>query len=199
VPGMMTQFIIMMVMIAGAVYLTEEKLSGVLKRLAVAPFTPRTLIAGKMTGLVMLALVQSTVLIVAGTIIGKFKLFGAEFYWGNSIPGLAIMVVSFAVAAAGITLFYGAILSSPTQASAVAWLSGMIMAGLGGCWWPLEIVPAWLRTAGHIFPTAWMMDGMHQLVSFGNGVEAILPFAAVLLGYGLVFGLLGARYLKIQA
>jgi ABC-2 type transport system permease protein len=199
VPGMMTQFIIMMVMIAGAVYLTEEKLSGVLKRLAVAPFTPRTLIAGKVTGLVMLALVQSSILILAGTIIGHFKLFGAEFYWGNSIAGLAIMVVSFAVAAAGITLFYGAILSTPTQASAVAWLSGMLMAGLGGCWWPLEIVPAWLRTAGHIFPTAWMMDGMHQLVSFGNGVEAILPFAAVLLGYGLVFGLLGARYLKIQA
>lgn len=199
VPGMMTQFIIMMVMIAGAVYLTEEKLSGVLKRLAVAPFTPRTLIAGKLTGLVMLALVQSTVLIIAGSIIGHFKLFGAEFYWGNSMAGLAIMVVCFAVAASGITLFYGAILSTPTQASAVAWLSGMVMAGLGGCWWPLEIVPGWLRTAGHIFPTAWMMDGMHQLVSFGNGVEAILPFAAILLGYGLVFGLLGARFLKIQA
>ena len=75
----------------------------------------------------------------------------------------------------------------------------LVMAGLGGCWWPLEIVPGWLRTAGHIFPTAWMMDGMHQLVSFGNGVEAILPYAAILLGYGLVFGLLGARFLKIQA
>ena len=103
------------------------------------------------------------------------------------------------MAASGITLFYGAILSSPTQASAVSWLSGMVMAGLGGCWWPLEIVPSWLRTAGHIFPTAWMMDGMHQLISFGNGLTAVLPYAAILLAYGLVFGLLGARFLKIQA
>jgi len=199
VPGMMTQFIIMMVMIAGAVYLTEEKLSGVLRRLAVAPFTPRTLIAGKVSGLVMLALLQSAVLIAAGSIIGYFKLFGADFYWGDSVPGLAVMIISFAVAAAGITLFYGAILSSPTQASAVSWLSGMVMAGLGGCWWPLEIVPPWLRTAGHVFPTAWMMDGMHQLISFGNGLTAVLPYAAILLAYGLVFGLLGARYLKVQA
>jgi len=199
VPGMMTQFILMMVMIAGAVYLTEEKLSGVLKRLAVAPFTPRTLIAGKLTGLVMLALVQSAVLIATGSVIGYFKLFGADFYWGDSPAGLAVMILSFAVAGAGITLFYGAILSSPTQASAVSWLSGMVMAGLGGCWWPLEIVPSWLRTVGHIFPTAWMMDGMHQLISFGNGLTAVLPYAAILLAYGLVFGLLGARFLKIQA
>lgn len=199
VPGMMTQFIIMMVMMAGAVYLTAEKLSGVLKRLAVAPFTPRTLIAGKVTGLVMLALLQATVLIAVGSIIGHFKLFGAEFYWGDSPAGLAVMIISFAVAVSGITLFYGAILSSPVQASSVCWLSGMVMAGLGGCWWPLEIVPPWLRTAGHLFPTAWMMDGMHQLISYGNGLTAVLPFAAILLAYGLVFGLLGARFLKIQA
>ncbi len=198
VPGMMTQFIIMMVMIAGAVYLTEEKLSGVLRRLAVAPLSRRGLIAGKLTGLVMLALLQAAVLVAAGSVLSGLGLFGADFYWGSSPLGLALMILSFAVAAAGITLFFGAILATPTQASAVSWLAGMVMAGLGGCWWPLEIVPAWLRTAGHVFPTAWMMDGMHQLISFGNGLQAVLVPALVLLGYGLVFGVLGARFLRIQ-
>jgi ABC-type multidrug transport system permease subunit len=199
VPGMMTQFILMMVIIAGAVYLTEEKLSGVLRRLAVAPFTPRTLIAGKVTGMVMLALVQAGFLILCGSVIGRFRLFGAEFYWGDSPAGLALMVLAFAIAVAGITLFFGAVISTPAQAGAVGWLSGMIMAGLGGCWWPLEVVPSWLRTAGHIFPTAWMMDGLHELISFGRGVDAVLLEASILLGYGVLFGLLGARFLKIQS
>ncbi len=199
IPGMMTQFIIMMVMLAGGVYLTEEKLSGVLRRLAVAPFTPRTLILGKVTGLVLLALVQSALLIAVGTAIGRLGILGADFYWGNSPTGLVLMLVAFAVATAGFTLFFGAVLSSPSQAGAVGWLAGMIMAGLGGCWWPLELVPGWLRAAGHIFPTAWMMDGLHDLVSFGRGVEAVIPEAAILLAYGALFGLLGARFLKVHA
>lgn len=199
VPGMMTQFIIMMVLIIGTVYLTEEKVSGVLRRLAVAPFTPGSLMAGKLAGLVMLALLQAGVLIAAGTVIGSFRILGAEFFWGHSPLGLALVVTAFSFAAAGITLFAGALLSSPAQAHSVGWLLGMIMAGLGGCWWPLEIVPGWLHTAGHVFPTAWMMDALHDLISFGKGVDAVLPEAAVLLAYGLLFAFLGGRLLKVQA
>jgi len=114
--------------------------------------------------------------------------------FGDAVFGVGLVFVS-----AGITLFFGAILSTPAQATGVGWLSGMVMAGLGGCWWPLEITPEWLQTAGHIFPTAWMMDALHELVSFGKGLDAVVPEMLILLVYGLVFGLLGARFLKIQA
>ena len=198
IPGMLTQFIVMITMISGAVYLTQEKASGVLRRLAVSAFTPRTLIAGKLTGLVLLALLQAGILIVAGGTIGKFGWFGADFYWGNAPVALFLLLVSFAICTAGITLFFGAILSTPAQASGVGWLTGMVMAGLGGCWWPLEITPQWLQTAGHVFPTAWMMDALHELISFGKGLEAVVIEMAILLAYGAVFALLGARFLKVS-
>ena len=198
IPGMLTQFIVMITMISGSVYLTQEKASGVLRRLAVSAFTPRTLIAGKLVGMVMLALVQAGILMAAGWIIGRFGLFGAEFYWGSAPLALFLLVLSFSIATAGITLFFGAILSTPAQASGVGWLAGMVMAGLGGCWWPLEITPQWLQTAGHIFPTAWMMDGLHELVSFGKGLDAVGFEMAILLTFGLVFALLGARLLKVS-
>lgn len=198
IPGMLTQFIVMITMISGAVYLTQEKASGVLRRLAISAFTPRTLIAGKLVGLVMLALTQAGILMSAGWIIGRLGLFGADFYWGNAPVALFLLVLSFSIATAGITLFFGAILSTPAQASGVGWLTGMVMAGLGGCWWPLEITPPWLQTAGHIFPTAWMMDGLHELVSFGKGIDAVGFHMAILLAFGLVFALLGARFLKVS-
>lgn len=59
----------MITMISGVVYLIQEKASGVLRRLAVSAFTPRTLIAGKLVGLVMLALTQAGILMTAGWII----------------------------------------------------------------------------------------------------------------------------------
>ncbi|MFQ5768415.1 MAG: ABC transporter permease, partial [Acidobacteriota bacterium] len=199
IPGMLTQFMVMIVLIAGTVYLTTEKTTGVLKRLAVAPFTPRTLIAGKLVGLIFLALVQAGLLVGAGTLIGKLHILGAEFYWGSSPGGLLLVILSAAVATAGVTLFLGALLSTPAQASAVGWLAGMAMSGLGGCWWPMEIVPGWLQTVGHVFPTAWTMDALHDLVSFGKGVEAVIPECLFLLAYGLAFSLLGARFLKVEA
>jgi len=70
------------------------------------------------------------------------------------------------------------------------------MAGLGGCWWPIEVMPSWARHLAHAFPTGWAMDAFHALISFGLGVEAVLLPAAVLLGFGVLFSALGVRFLK---
>ena len=198
VPGMLTQFMIMSVFIGGGTSLTTEKVSGTLRRLASAPFTPRGLIAGKLAGLFLVGVAQSVVLIVVGAVISAIGLFGTDFYWGNSPLGLALVIVAASLVSASVGLFLGAILSTPAQASAVGWLSGMIMSGLGGCWWPLEVVPPWLRQVGHIFPTAWTMDALHDLTSFGLGIDAVLPEVAVLLSIAVVFGYAGARLLRIQ-
>jgi ABC-type multidrug transport system permease subunit len=57
-------------------------------------------------------------------------------------------------------------------------------------------MPRWLWSAAHVFPTAWAMDAFHALISFGRGLEAVLLPAAVLLAFGALFSLLGARFLK---
>ena len=72
----------------------------------------------------------------------------------------------------------------------------MVLAGLGGCWWPGEVMPQWLLTAAHVFPTAWAMDGFHALISFGRGVEGVVVPSLALLGFGALFGVLGARFLR---
>jgi archaellum component FlaF (FlaF/FlaG flagellin family) len=39
------------------------------------------------------------------------------------------------------------------------------------------------------------MDAFHALISFGRGADAVVLPAAVLVGFGLLFSALGARYL----
>ena len=77
----------------------------------------------------------------------------------------------------------------------MGWIARMVMAALGGCWWPSEIMPGWCGGA-HVFPTAWAMDAFHALISFGRGLDAVLLPAPVLLGFGALFSLLGARFLR---
>ncbi|HEX4822769.1 MAG TPA: ABC transporter permease [Candidatus Polarisedimenticolaceae bacterium] len=189
VPGNMTFTVMMMTLIYGAVYLTIEKREGVLRRQMTLPLRRSTIFAGKVLGRWIIAMAQIAILVAAG----RF-LFRLDF--GHSPLSLWAVLFAYAFAVAGIATFLGAILANPEQASTVGWLAATVMGALGGCWWPAEIMPSWLRTAAHIFPTAWAMDGLHAVISFGRGLDAVLVPVAVLAGFGVVFSLLAARKLS---
>ena len=191
VPGIMTFVVMMMTLIYGGVFLTIEKESGMLRRQAALPMTRRGVFLGKLLGRLLMAAIQIVLLVLAG----RF-LFGVS--WGSSPLGLALMLTSFAVAIATLSTLLGAVLKTPAQASSVGWIGSMVMAALGGCWWPGEVMPAWMRSASHALPTAWAMDGFHSLISFGYGVQAVLLPSAVLFAFGAVFTVLGARFLRFE-
>jgi ABC-2 type transport system permease protein len=140
-------------------------------------------------GRVFVAALQIVILVAAG----RF-LFRLDF--GHSQAALFALLFAYAFAVAGIATFLGAILANPEQASIFGWLASMVMAALGGCWWPAEVMPDWLRTFSHVFPTTWAMDGLHALISFGRGGEAVVLPCAVLLGFGVCFSWIGARKLR---
>ncbi len=107
-----------------------------------------------------------------------------------------LVLGSFAFSVAGLSTLVGSIVRTTDQASGVGWLLSMALAGIGGCWWPSEVMPRWLWAAAHIVPTAWAMDGFHALISFGRGVEAVLLPSAMLIAFGVAFSLLGMRFLR---
>ncbi len=189
VPGILTMMVLMMTVIYGGVFLTIERREGMLRRQVSLPLSRPALVLGKLAGRLILAALQVAVLLAAG----RF-LFGLDF--GRSPGGLALLLAAYAFCVAGLATFCGAVFRTPEQASAVGWIASMVMAALGGCWWPSELMPRWLWRAAHVFPTAWAMDAFHALISFGRGIEAVVLPAAVLLGFGVVFGGLGARFLK---
>jgi ABC-type multidrug transport system permease subunit len=72
----------------------------------------------------------------------------------------------------------------------------MVMGALGGCWWPLEVVSDTMSTIGHFFPTAWTMDALHRLISFGGELSEITQELAVLAGFGVVANFGAARFFR---
>jgi ABC-type multidrug transport system permease subunit len=189
VPGTLTMIVLMMTLIYGAVFLTIEKRTGMLRRQSGLPLRRSDIFLGKLVGRMLIAGMQLAVLALAGTLLFRVS-------WGSSPLGLLLMFVSFAAAVAGLATLLGAVLTTAEQASSVGWILSMFLAALGGCWWPAEVMPDWLRTASHVLPTAWAMDGFHALISFGRGVDAVLVPAAVLLGFAALFSIAGARLLR---
>jgi ABC-type Na+ efflux pump permease subunit len=191
IPGMLTMTVLMMTLIYGAVFLTLEKRLGMLRRQVSLPLSRIQLYLGKLVGRLMIASLQICGLLLAG----RF-LFGLS--WGSSPVGLFLVVASYALAVAALSTLLGAILSTAAQASSVGWIVGMVLAALGGCWWPAELMPGWMQTITHALPTTWAMDGFHALISFGYGVEAVLLPATALVGFALLFSLLGAKLLRFE-
>lgn len=189
VPGILTMVVMMMTLIYGGVFLVLEKDNGLLRRQMTLPISRGQLIAGKIVGRVLIAGLQIAILVL----VGRF-FFGLDL--GASKIGLAVLLLAYAIAVAGLSILLGAIAKTREQASTLGWLSSMFMAALGGCWWPAEIMPEWLRAASLALPTAWAMRGFHQLISYGNGAAAIVTPSLVLLGFGALFAFLGVRALR---
>jgi len=189
VPGILTMTVLMMTVIYGGVFLTIERKEGMLRRQLSLPISRRELLLGKLGGRVIMAGTQIVLLVIAG----RF-LFHVDF--GASPVGLGLLLTSYAVCCAGLGTLCGAVFLTPEQASAIGWLTTMVMAAMGGCWWPSEVMPRWLWNASHVFPTAWAMDAFHALISFGRGLEAVWLPSAVLIAFGALFSAVASRYLK---
>jgi len=67
----------------------------------------------------------------------------------------------------------------------------MLLAALGGCWWPIEVAPGWMQTLALFLPTGWAMDALHKLVNFGGGPAAALPHVSAMFAGSGVLGWIG--------
>lgn len=189
VPGNLVMFVLMTVLIYGGVTMSQEKSTGLLERTAVTPINKAGIFVGKLGGRFMVGLAQVAVMVLAGT-------FFFRLYWGEDLAALALVILAYTLCVASMGVFFGAVVGSVEQASGIGVLATLIMASLGGCWWPMEIVPRPMQLVGHIFPTAWAMDALHKLISFGHGIDAVLPEVGVLLGFTLLFLALGSRFFR---
>jgi ABC-2 type transport system permease protein len=182
-PGMMVMFA-MFFTIGGVAVLVVEREQGTLRRLLVLPLNKFTLMTGKLLGIYLAGVVQIAALILVGAFVFKAD-------WGREPVGLTILVLCYAFAITSLGMLMAALVRTSAQANTLTTVIVLPMAALGGAWWPLDIVPAWMRTFGHLFPTAWAMDGFTDLITRGLGVQDILLEAGVLLLYGLVFMAIG--------
>jgi len=165
-----------------------ERNTGTLRRLLTAPTRKATFLLGVLLTAVFWALVQMLLLILFGSLVMKLN-------WGHSPAALAVIMLCSALAASAIGVALGAFVKTESQASGLSIMMGMVMALLGGCWYPLELFPTVVQEAVKVLPTRWAMQGMLDIVARQQGLSAVLPEAGVLLGFAALFYIIGiARF-----
>ncbi len=171
--------------------LAYERNTGTLARLMTTPTSAAVFLLGTIGGQVLMAMIQMLLLV-------GFAIVALGVPWGREPLGLAILLVSGALAAAAIGTTMGTVLRSEAQANNLSIMLGMVMALLGGCWYPLELFPAAAQTIVKVLPTTWAMLGMTDLLLRGETWQGILPEAGVLLGFAGVFFTIGILRFRKQ-
>jgi ABC-type multidrug transport system permease subunit len=188
-PGILVMYLMMNLLIFGGNRVASERRNGVIKRLMVHPVTHGELVLGKIYGLMLLGVVQILFFIA----VGKYA-FGVNF--GANLPAVTLTLLVFAWVAASLGVLAGSLIAAEDRVTGVCLLAALLMAALGGCWWPLEIGPPVLKTVALCLPTGWALQALHQVISFGSGFGSVLKPIAVLLAFGAVANLLAARFFR---
>jgi len=168
-----------------------ERQRGTLRRLLTTPTGKGTYLLGSILGNVLWALVQMVILMTFGALVMKV-------HWADNPAPMAVMMTASALAAAALGTMLGTFVKTESQASGLSIMLGMVMALLGGCWYPIELFPEVVRNVVKILPTTWAMQGMLDILLRGQGVIGILPVAGVLLGFATVFFMTGIWRFKYE-
>lgn len=163
---------IFLIGLTGAGDLVETRLLGVSRRELAAPLAPRTIVAGEGLGRFLISVAQAVVIVV-------FTLLLFRIEWGDLL-GVTVVIAAFGLVAAAGSLLVGTVARTPEQATSIGPVVGIALGMLGGCMWPLEIVPPALQTVGHLTPHAWAIDALVSLMGEGDRAVDVLPQVAVL-------------------
>ncbi|MDX3387216.1 ABC transporter permease [Streptomyces niveiscabiei] len=186
-PTMLVLFVFINALGGGAA-IVRTRGTGVYARALAAPVPARVLVLGETVAYLLLALVQSAVIVGIGAVA-----FGVD--WGDPLAALVLVLV-WAAVGAGAGVLAGALSRTPEQVHAVGPTAGIVLGMLGGCMWPLTLVPDWLSTAGHAVPHAWVVDAWTTLLSRDGDLRAILPDLAVLAAFATALLTLAAMALR---
>lgn len=189
-PGVLVMYLLMNLLTFGGAAVAGERRRGVLRRALVYPVSRGVLISGKIAGLMAVAALQSVALLLAG----RF-LFGVNL--GDALGGILLTLLVYSWVAASSGVLIGSVLRSEDKVVGVCVLTSMVFSALGGCWWPLEIVPETAQRVAHCLPTGWAVEALHQLITYGSGLEGALPAVGVLALFGLGANLAAVRFFRV--
>jgi ABC-2 type transport system permease protein len=191
VPGFSVMFVLMGVLFGIAFGIRDEVEWGTIARLQVAPVPRAAVLGGKLAARFVVGFVQLVLLLVFGHLVFDISL-------GRSLPALLLVLGAIVFSLVGFSLLVAAFARSREQIIPLGLAAVMLVCALGGCWWPLYQEPEWLRQFAWATPTAWAMDGIHDLILRDRGLADVLPTLGALAGYGAACLLLGLRLQRLS-
>jgi ABC-type multidrug transport system permease subunit len=184
VPGFSVTFLLLGMLLGVSLGLLDERDWGTLDRLRAMPAPVTTVLGAKLFARFLVGVVQMVLLFAVGRLLFGISL-GRE-PWLLLLPTVAIV---FAGTAFGLVV--AALATSREAVLPIGSIAIVTMAAVGGCWWPIDLEPRWMRQVALAFPTTWAMEAFNDLMIRRRGFDAALRPTAVMLAFGTLYLVVG--------
>jgi ABC-2 type transport system permease protein len=187
VPGLIGFSVLTSPMFALVNISSEYKRDKVFKQLSLTPLTKTEWLMSKIVWYILLTVISFVLMSLTG-----IYAFGAHitFSWGI-IPFLFIGPFMFVA----LGMLVGTVSNSPEAAAVVGNLVTFPMMFLAGTFFPVSTMPTYLQGIAHILPLFYLIDGLNQVMIYGNYAPAYLDLG-VLLVISVIFFALAVRFFK---
>jgi len=188
VPGFGITFLLIDMLWGVGVGLIDERDWGTLARLHISGASASGMMLGKLTSRFLIGLAQMILLFGAG-----WLLFGISL--GHNSWALLFPAAAISFAAAAFSLVIACLANTRDAVLPIGAMAALAMSAIGGCWWPLDFEPYWMRYVALGMPTTWSMAAFNNLMIRGLDPSSTAGPAAVTFAIGIGFlaiGILGS-------
>ena len=191
IPGYLVMFVFFTAAFSAA-QLVKERQNHTLERLLSSSANKTAILGGVYGSTVAKGLIQIAIFWTVGILVFKMDL---------GLAPLAVILISILMTlmASAFGVMLATFVKTERSASSIGVLTSLILAPLGGCWWPLYITPQWMQFVSKITPHAWATTAFNKLLIFGSDFDSVVLNMLVLAGFMVVFGLIAILRFKTEA
>ena len=191
IPGYLVMFVFFAAALA-AEMIVRERQNHTLERLLSSSVKREALLGGIFAGTTAKGLIQIAIFWAIGILAFNIDL-------GISPVATIVLSILMVIMSSAFGIMLATFVKTQKSAGSIAVLVSLVLAPLGGCWWPLFITPPWMQFLGKLTPHGWATTGFNKLMVFGADFGDVVPEMLVLLGFAIVFVVVGAVRFRIAA
>jgi ABC-type multidrug transport system permease subunit len=181
IPGYLVMFVFFLAAF-GAEEIVRERQNQTLERLLTSSVRRETLLGGIFMGTAVKGLAQILLFWIVGIVLFRMNM-------GSSPAAVVFLSLLMVLASSAFSIMLATLVRTQRAAIAVGVLTSLVLAPLGGCWWPLFITPKWMQFLARFTPHGWATTGFNKLMIFGADFSAAVPNMLALVGFTALFGI----------
>ncbi len=190
-PGYLVMFVFFTAAL-GAEAIVRERQNHTLERLLAGSVRRESILGGIFTGTAVKGLIQILIFWAIGILAFNTDL-------GLSPAAVIILSILMVIMSSAFGIMLATLVKTQRSAGSIAVLASLVLAPLGGCWWPLFILPKWMQALAKITPHGWATTGFNKLMLFGADFSSVLPEMLALIGFAVLFGIIAIWRFRISA
>jgi len=188
-----TMFAMFFIVIPLAGNMIHERENGSFFRLLTMPGNYFTVLGSKTIVYLGITFLQFILMILAGIFI--LPLFGLPvLHLSSNFSALIITALSSGLAAVGYGILVGTIAETHEQAGVFGSVSVIILASLGGVWFPVYAMPPIMQKISIISPLNWGLESFYDIFLKNGNLIDILPEISTLLLFFIITILIAFFY-----